>query len=439
LVLSFVGFGYTLTRKRFWGKFLAMTQTSFNLFLTGLILILIIFILVFLNRIIKNHLKTIKRDLKNDLVMQLLGNKQEIVEKLGQYSGLQIGNIVETKNLISNNIQAQFQELESAQKLAFLDLKNQSQNSLLELQKTITQNLAEAIRNLTFVTNQNFQNLRQINEEKLDQINSQVNERLDKSFSQHLKSFEEVTKNIGQVQSLARQMVDSTSSIDKLNNIFGRTSSKSFGDFGEKYLESLLSENLSSTSWARQVCVPNSMEKIDFIVQIQDKKIGIDSKFPLTKYQDYLDAPNVSKPLAKREFLSSIIKMAEDISKKYGRAGFVDYLFLYLPSDSMYTLVADDQETVQKLQKKLITPISPITIFPVIMGIKSYQYHENINSNAENIIKGLGIINKNIASFQDEFRLLGDKLSQAQNNYESANKKLFIVSREIRSLDNQES
>jgi DNA anti-recombination protein RmuC len=45
------------------------------------------------------------------------------------------------------------------------------------------------------------------------------------------------------------------------------------------------------------------------------------------------------------------------------------------------------------------------------------------------------IIQKNITSFQIEFRKLGDKLNQAQSNYELASSGLTMVNREVAKLD----
>ena len=428
-----------------------MSDITFVLVLVNLMVV--VFVYFNLSRIIKAQTTSAFQQLSQDLSQQLTTNynlnKDELLDKItstiNNNSQQQITHLSDTKSRIDlkfqdiqSNLQLHNSKHSQDSKSEFQDLKSLNQQSLIELQRQIQESISKAIGDLSLLTSQNFENLRVANQEKLDQINQQVQNRLELSFDQHKKSFEDVTKNIGQVQTLAQRMIDSTTSIDKLNNVFGRTSSKSFGDFGERYLESLLRENLNSSSWSSQVQVPNSADKIDFVVNTQGKRIGIDSKFPLTKYQDYLDCEGINSQQAHKNFLDSVKKMADDIAKKYSKVGFVDYLFLYLPSDSMYTLVADNEATVAYLQKNGITPISPITIFPMILGIKTYQYHDDINQNAEIIIKGLKVIDKNIGSFQDEFRKLGDKLRIAQNNYESADRSLYLISKEIKSLDGKQ-
>ncbi len=418
-----------------------------------MVLLVVVLILVILAYIALNFDKLIEK--KIDGIKENL--KLEISSTVGDYLNDANDKTIDRMNKSFNNQNLQISESSGAIKLQFSELNNQlsqsqllqtqgqktqfselgksMQEALVQIQNAISHNLSKAITDLSTINNQNFDTLRKTNQDKLDQINSDVQKKLDINFAQHLKSFEEVAKNIGQVQTLAQRMIDSTSSIDKLNNVFARSSSKSFGDFGEKYLESLLSEHLSTGSWNTQVGVPHSSEKIDFVIQLDDKRIGIDSKFPLTKFQDYLTASDETKPQAKKEFLNGVLLMAKDINTKYNKNNFVDHLMMYLPSDSMYHEIANDPKSMQELHKLNITPISPVTIFPVIVNIQVYQQQKFVNDNAVDMIKGLNQIHINILSFQEEFRKLGDKLRQAQTNYDSADRSLSIVSKEIRMLE----
>jgi DNA recombination protein RmuC len=430
-----------LTSKPFW-NYHTVYMFDFNLIVSFFILIAILYILFNLSQIVSKQSKILNEDINKKLDLQRSEFLESVTDKINRSSNQQITQLLENKpqldlkfQQIQNNISLANNNHTNNQKNEFLELRSINQESFIELQKQIQESLSKAITDLSSLTSQNFETLRRTNQEKLDQINTEVQKKLDENFAQHLRSFDEVSKSVGHVQSLAQRMIDSTVSIDKLNNVFSRTASKSFGDFGEKYLELLLKENLSSTSWSSQVSPANSSEKIDFVINLEDKKIGIDSKFPLTKYQDYLQSSQQNQVQAHKDFLSAVKKMAEDISKKYSKIGFVDYLFLYLPSDSMYTLVADDHDTIDFLQRRGISPISPITIFPVILGIRNYQYQENINENAENIIKGLKIIGQSIRSFQEEFRKLGEKIRLAQGNYDCAERNLYLISKEINVLD----
>ncbi len=393
--------------------------------------------------------KIIKNNLVQNLVLELKSQKEELENSLKENITDRVGDRVSDKVAmvgelqsaqirdIKNSVDLSFESIKNSQNISIIETQSAQKDSLINLQTSIQNSLSKAIMDLASLNNQNFANLQKANQDKLDQINLQVQNRLDQSFAQHQKSFEDVTKNVGQLQQMASQMISSTTSIDKLNNVFARTSSKAFGDFGERYLESLLTQSLHPSTWVKQVKMSYSQDKIDFVIYIDTQKIGIDSKFPATKYQDYLEASANNKTTALRDFYKAVKTMAQDIATKYGKNLELDYLFMYLPSDGMYVTVVENLEIVSELQKLRVTPVSPVTIFPVISGAKNYQDNKYINENAKAIMQGLDNIKKNVASFQDQFRLLGDKIKQAQQNYDKAGQNLVGVEQTVMLLDKQ--
>jgi len=399
--------------------------------------LIVLGIYLFINLKNRNQ-ENIGKQISQELNQSQLQFLSQILGKLNELGSEQSREI--SSNLIKleqrfGQIQLQIQEsLNDGQSKSQLVIQERLQQGIIHLSELNKNELSK----LQETTRSGLEYLSKTNQDRLNQINQDIQKRLDDNFQQHLKSFEEVSKSVGQVQGLAQRMIDSTTSIDKLNTIFGRTSSKSFGDFGEQYLESLLRENLHPNTWQKQVTVTGSSEKIDFVINIEDKKIGIDCKSPFTKYQDYLEAQPDQKKSAKQEFLRSILFMAKEISRKYGKNNFVDYLLIYLPSDSMYSEVAGDIQLVSELQKLNVSPISPVTIFPLILLIKTYQFKDHINKNAEQIILGLTKIKENVRSFQEEFRKLGDKIRQAQQNYDSAEKSLVTVEKTVDRLESSE-
>ncbi|MEI6728442.1 MAG: DNA recombination protein RmuC [bacterium] len=385
--------------------------------------------------------QTDSKNLVNEILVGLLEklnlNQQQQNEVLNQNSAKTETKLLELQNKLSQSFENQTQ----TQKLEFEKIKTENLSELNKIQTSLQEKLNLAVQSLLEVNNKNFEALGKNNQQRLDQINLDVQKRLDENFAQNLKSFQEVTKNLGQMEQKAQAMIESTKSIDKLNNIFSRTSSKAFGGFAENYLESLLSENLASGTWSKQVKVPESTEIIDFVIHVDDKKIGIDAKFPLTKYQDFIEADLSDKESKRKEFLRAVMEMAKSISEKYYKNGFIDALLMYLPSESMYNEVLDtekNQQVGEFLQKHRISLTSPNTIFPQILLIKTYQFKLQVSQNAENIVKGLQQIKKNIGSFKEEYRKLGDKIQQAQQNYDQANRNLIGVEKNIMLLETSE-
>jgi DNA recombination protein RmuC len=321
----------------------------------------------------------------------------------------------------------------------------------MQIQKALTEDLSRAIQHLIDLNKselksiqdlnkQSLDTIAKLNQDKLGQIQEEIERKLNDNLQQNLKSFEDVTKNLGHLQSTAQKMIESTSSIDKLNNLFERTSSKGFGSFGEKYLESLLGQYINRQNWSKQVKVPGSTEIIDFVIHYGEKSIGLDCKFPVTRYQDYLDAPAEQKRQAHQAYVRAVIQMAGEISAKYSKVGFVDSLLMYLPSDGMYLEVVNIPEAMDKLRSYRVTLTSPTTILPLIGLIHEYEFKLNVQERAGDIIKGLQIVKKNVISFREEFRKLGEKIRLAQQNYDSADRSLVNVQNEVLKLEsNQET
>lgn len=398
---------------------------------------------------IKNNLDSDTKPVSKDFEFKIKENlgivQSQIVEKLlEKLNENSLSQSVSNSRLREEINQKLLENLNQSQiagnsfreylKLEFENIKSENSAQLLKIQNQIQEKLNISVLTLTEVNNKNFELLSKANHEKLDKINDDVQKRLDENFARNLKSFQEVSQNLGQIQSTAQKMIESTKSIDKLNTIFARTSSKAFGGFAEKYLESMLSENLAADSFKKQVRVPGGNEIIDFVIYIDDQKIGIDCKFPFTVYQDFQEADAEKKAYYHKQFLKKILEMAREISQKYYKNNFLEVLFMYLPSESIYNEVMDfnkNQELLEQLQKLKVSLVSPNTLFPVILLTKAYQFRHKISKEADSIVKSLNVIKKNFDGFKTEYRKLGEKIRQAQQNYDQAERNLVGMEHNI--------
>jgi len=393
---------------------------------------ILLFILIVLNlvNLLKKNSQTIDTNtISNDILAKLAHNQAQTVAQL-----------INEISKLSQSQEARFHELQVKLLAEVSSLKEQNQQSLVNILNQIRDQLSKSVSELNQRNKENFELLSSANQERLRQLELEISKRLDENLAQNLRSFENVTKNLSQIETRAQQMLESTKAIDRLNSIFDRTSVKAFGNFGESYLETLLAQHLAPTSWQKQVKLTNTDYLLDFVITIGDldtsKKIGIDCKFPLTKYQDFIESDLTNKKAKFTEFLQTVKKMAIDISQKYALHQTVDLMIMFFPSEGIYNEVVNHDETLKFLQTNKIQPASPSTIFALIMLLKSQQYKLHINQNAQLIIDGLKVVRKNVEAFREEFRKLGDKLRQAQANYDLADRSLLNVQNEVLKLEN---
>jgi len=393
---------------------------------------ILLFILIVLNLV--NLLK------KNSQTIDTNTISSDILAKLAHNQAQTVAQLINEISKLSQNQETRFHELQVKLMAEVSSLKEQNQQSLVNILNQIRDQLSKSVSELNQRNKENFELLSSANQERLRQLELEISKRLDENLAQNLRSFENVTKNLSQIETRAQQMLESTKAIDRLNSIFDRTSVKAFGNFGESYLEALLAQHLAPTSWQKQVKLTNTDYLLDFVITIGDldtsKKIGIDCKFPLTKYQDFIESDLTNKKAKFTEFLQTVKKMAIDISQKYALHQTVDLMIMFFPSEGIYNEVVNHDETLKFLQTNKIQPASPSTIFALIMLLKSQQYKLHINQNAQLIIDGLKVVRKNVEAFREEFRKLGDKLRQAQANYDLADRSLLNVQNEVLKLEN---
>jgi len=393
------------------------------------ILLVILIVLNLVNLLKKNSQTIDTNTISNDILAKLAHNQAQTVAQL-----------INEISKLSQNQETRFHELQVKLMAEVSSLKEQNQQSLVNILNQIRDQLSKSVSELNQRNKENFELLSSANQERLRQLELEISKRLDENLAQNLRSFENVTKNLSQIETRAQQMLESTKAIDRLNSIFDRTSVKAFGNFGESYLETLLAQHLAPTSWQKQVKLTNTDYLLDFVITIGDldtsKKIGIDCKFPLTKYQDFIESDLTNKKAKFTEFLQTVRKMAIDISQKYALHQTVDLMIIFFPSEGIYNEVVNHDETLKFLQTNKIQPASPSTIFALIMLLKSQQYKLHINQNAQLIIDGLKVVRKNVEAFREEFRKLGDKLRQAQANYDLADRSLLNVQNEVLKLEN---
>lgn len=307
------------------------------------------------------------------------------------------------------------------------------QQSLAELLEKIQNGLSEGIKTLNQTTSQQLESLSKTNTERLAHIQESVEKRLDENLKRNLESFTVVKEDLVKMQNHANKMIDSTKSIDRLNDIFGKGAAKSFGTFSEEMLASFLEDTIPG-QYETQFQIPGSAEKIDFLIKLADQKIGVDSKFPLDSYEAFRSSEGEARDEARKAFISAVKLMVEDIARKYVGAKFFDQVYIYFPSDSMYLEVANDESLAKVMRSKKVYPSSPSTIMPMIGLVAQYKQRVEVNENAEHIIAGMQKIDKHIDAFKDEFRKLGDKLRMAQDNYVSAERSLEGVHRQVNLL-----
>src|SRR3989337_383404 len=182
--------------------------------------------------------------------------------------------------------------------------------------------------------------------EYLKTTNLRLNEQ-SKSFNVRLDNAARV---IGEVQRSIGEMSEIGRGMKELQEFL--KSPKLRGNIGEQVLKELLSQMLPKQSFHLQYTF-KSGEKVDAAIKTSAGIIPVDSKFPMENFRK-MSGPgsDAEKKAAGREFERDVKEHIDAISKKYilTEEGTIDYALMYIPSESVYYEVANNQDLFEYSQ-----------------------------------------------------------------------------------------
>jgi len=262
-------------------------------------------------------------------------------------------------------------------------------------------------------------------EEALKSGRTEQAEALQKTFGSFEGSLETLRKSVADrltgIGETAGQIVSASKDIQSLNAILRNPQGR--GLFGESQLESILGNVFGNSGlYARQHVIEGN-EKVDTVVFIDADKtrmIGIDSKFPLANAMPLLtgDIEPADKPAKRKLFDSDVLKRAEEISSRYIRPPKTeDFAIMFVPSESVYSLICENSSLLDRLGKMKVTLASPTTLAALLRVILSNISREKMARHADDLFKELSKISKDLERFNEDFGLLGRHLANASSKY----------------------
>lgn len=256
--------------------------------------------------------------------------------------------------------------------------------------------------------NQNIQSLQANFHQKMDLTNRAINERLDNAA----RVITVLNKELGQMQQIGSQL---RSFQDFLK------SPKLRGGLGEQGLKNILSQALPAQHFKMQYKFRNN-QVVDAIIKVDAGIIPVDSKFPLEEFNKYLKSESEAEKLSNlRDFRRTFKKHSDDISKKYilPDEGTVDFAFMYLPSESVFFEIVNNQpDLLEYATKSKIMPASPSSFLYYLKTIMLGLEGKRITEMSKQIISVLKMIQRENLQFGESLGVLDSHLSNAKKTME---------------------
>jgi DNA recombination protein RmuC len=230
---------------------------------------------------------------------------------------------------------------------------------------------------------------------RLESQNKSINERLDNAAN----VISAVQRNIGEMSEIGRGMKDLQQFL---------SSPKLRGNIGEQVLKELLGQMLPKASFNLQYTF-KSGEKVDAAIKTSAGIIPIDSKFPMENFRKLPESLN--------EFVRDVKKHIDDISRKYilTEEGTIDYALMYIPSESVYYEIVNNQELFDYASSKRILPVSPTTFYAYIKAILMSFEGQKIEAQAKEILSSLRAIQKDYSKVDEALAVLQKHVVNSYN------------------------
>lgn len=238
------------------------------------------------------------------------------------------------------------------------------------------------------------------------------------------KTLTDLHKNIGEVQSAGRRMLEVGEEVRKLQDIFKNP--KQRGQLGEFSLQRLLEEVLPAGSFKMQHQFRNN-RIVDALIVMPGYSVPIDAKFPLPNFEQILAAENdAERDRARRQFHKDVTTHIDKIAGSYilPDEGTLDLALMYVPAENVYyeivTQTAGDKaDLISYAQGKRVIPVSPNLLYAylmtIVMGLKGMQ----IEKQAAEIRRNLGRLAGDFSAFVATWDILGKHLRNAAGQYDT--------------------
>lgn len=254
---------------------------------------------------------------------------------------------------------------------------------------------------------------------------------LDSKVDTHLhaaaKTTSEIHGRLVAVDEATKQMLQKAQEIGKLEDILKPP--KARGGFGELQLESLLRDRLPATAYEMQHTFASG-DRVDAAIQIADRIVPVDSKFPLDNFRRLVDgATEADRARAQKDFVRDVKARIDEIATKYIREveGTYNFALMYVPAEGVYYEVvggpsAADLRTYAS--DRHVVPVSPTTLdaylHVIALGLRGLQ----IEQHALEVMAYCAGLRTDFDRFRGDFDVLGTHLRNARTKFDEADSRL---------------
>ncbi|MFA5029400.1 MAG: DNA recombination protein RmuC [Patescibacteria group bacterium] len=277
---------------------------------------------------------------------------------------------------------------------------------------------------------------------------SESNKNIQSQFNQSVGIVRNITERIVQLQETNKQVMGFSEQLKNLEKVL--TSQKQRGNLGEAGLQLVLENILPPNAFKLQYRFDDG-DTVDAAIFTKDGIIPVDAKFSLENYNRIVGEVNEERRMAYEKEFKNDLKKRIDETAKYIKPskGTMDFAFMFIPAEAIYYDLLVNEVGAVKVdtgglidyafkQKKVII-VSPTTfaayLQTVLQGLRALKIEEQ----TKEIIKRVEMLQRHLVSYDDSFKKLGNNLATTVNAYNTADKELKKIDKDVIKITGAES
>ncbi len=296
------------------------------------------------------------------------------------------------------------------------------------------ENLANKIleEKSTKFTEQNRENLSNILsplQEKIHLFEKKVEDTHKESIDYHAALRQQILGLREMNEQMSRETLNLTKAL--------KGDSKMQGNWGELILERVLEK--SGLEKDREYYVQQSHTneegsriQPDVVINLPDgKKMIVDSKVSLVAYERYVnEEDDILRAVHLKEHIGSIKRHVDQLGDKnyhdLYKMESPDFVLLFIPIEPAFAIALSEDGTLyNKAFERNIVIVTPSTLLATLRTIDSMWTNQKQQENAYEIARQAGALYDKFEGFIGDLTKVGNKMKDAQGEYQNAMSKLF--------------
>ncbi len=282
-----------------------------------------------------------------------------------------------------------------------------------ELERS-SKNITESTNSIRDKFSEDFRTMIEKMNKDISDLNEKINLKIGEGFKNTGESINKFNERLAIIDSNQEHIVKLNDQFKRFEQILGNN--KQVGNFGEALLEQVLFAYFGDDEklYQTQYTIKGEDVKPDGVVFLPNKIICIDSKFPVSFYQEYLSCEDEeAKANALKSLKEAAKKQITEVTKYIIKGVTDEYACMFIPSDALLALIYKKlPDVIEFARSKHIIMLSPSTIVPFISNLRIIRLDYERNKYVEKLYDALNSLAKEFNFFTQRWDNIGTKLRQ---------------------------